>query len=147
MFKTILVPTDGSALSDKAISAAVELAKTTGGTIIGLSVAEPYPYAALAEASSIMPPDAGEHDEKMRKLGQQRVQKVAAAAAAANVPCQTVVPLSFDPSDEIVKAAKQFHCDLITMASHGRKGLNKLFLGSETQKVLAHSTIPVLVLR
>lgn len=147
MFKTILVPTDGSELAEKAIGTAVELAKATGGKIIGLSVAEPYPFAALAEASSLMAPDLATYEDNMRKLAEQRVQKVAAAAAIANVPYQTRAALSFDPSDEIIKAAKDFGCDLIAMASHGRKGLNRLFLGSETQKVLAHSTIPVLVLR
>ena len=130
MFKTILVPTDGSALSDKAVGAAIDLAKTTGGRIIALCVAEPYPFAALAEASSIMPPEPANYEEQTRKLAQQHVQKVAAAAAAASVTCQTIVPLSFDPADEIIKAARDFHCDLIAMASHGRKGLNKLLLGS-----------------
>lgn len=147
MFKSILVPTDGSALSDKAVDAAVEAAKSNGGKIVGLSVAEPYPFSGWAEGSSLMPRDTTVYEEKMLEHAQQNVQKIAAAASAANVPCQTVTPQSFDPSDAIIKAAKEFGCDAIFMASHGRKGLNKLFLGSETQKVLAHSTIPVLVLR
>lgn len=147
MFNTILVPTDGSALSDKAISAAVELAKAHGGKIVGLSVAEPYPLTLWAEGSGAVAPDITEYDEKMHERAQQNVQKIAAAASAGNVPCQTSIARSFDPSDEIVKAAKEFHCDVIVMASHGRKGLNRLFLGSETQKVLAHTTLPVLVIR
>ena len=147
MFKTILVPTDGSDLSYRAVNAAIELARTNGGKIIGLSVAEPYPFAALAEASSIVAPDPAGYEENMRTLAQQRVQKIVDAAALAKVSCETRVALSFDPSDEIIKAAKDFGCDLIAMASHGRTGLNRLLLGSETQKVLAHSRIRVLVLR
>lgn len=147
MFNTILVPTDGSALSDKAISAAVELAKTQGGKIVGLSVAEPYPYSLWADGSGAVAPDFADYEERMSERAQQNVQKIAAAAGAANVPCQVSIAQSFDPSDEIVKAAKEFHCDAIVMASHGRKGLNRLLLGSETQKVLTHTTIPVLVIR
>lgn len=147
MFKTILVPTDGSALSDKVIDAAVETAKSSGGKIIALSVAHPYPFTAWMEGSSLVMNENVAYEEKTREQAQQHVQKIVAAASAANVPCQTTVPLSFDPSDEIIKAAKDFNCDVIFMASHGRTGLNRLFLGSETQKVLAHSTIPVLVFR
>lgn len=146
MFKTILVPTDGSSLSDKAIQFAVEFAGLHGGKIATVSVAEPYPqYAAFSETAFI--PDSDIYEKQAQEFAQQHVQKVAAAAAAANVPCETRVALSFSPYEEIIKAAKEFQCDAIFMASHGRKGINKLFLGSETQKVLAHSTIPVLVFR
>ncbi|MGZ3241116.1 MAG: universal stress protein, partial [Burkholderiaceae bacterium] len=77
----------------------------------------------------------------------QIVDKVALVAKEAKVPCETCVALSFSPYEEIIRTAKKYECDAVFMASHGRKGLNKLFLGSETQKVLAHSTIPVLVYR
>jgi nucleotide-binding universal stress UspA family protein len=75
------------------------------------------------------------------------VQRVADAAKSAGVPCETVALLSYSPYEEIIQTAEKFRCDLIFMASHGRRGLTRLFLGSETQKVLAHSTIPVLVYR
>lgn len=145
MFKTILVPTDGSPLSDKAVRAALEFARQVGGKIVALSVAEPYPFTPLAD--SAFTPDVNVYETKMRELAQLNVGKIADAAKAANVPCDTSIALSFSPYDEIVKAADKSGCDVIFMASHGRKGLNKLFLGSETQKVLAHSTIPVMVFR
>lgn len=145
MFKNILVPTDGSELSDKAIRAAIEFAKSNGSRIVALSVAEPYPYSPLAD--NPFAPDAGAYEEKMKALAQAYVQKVADAAKEAGIATETCVTLSFTPYDEIVKAAAQFHCDVIFMASHGRKGLNKLFIGSETQKVLAHTELPVLVFR
>ena len=145
MFKTILVPTDGSALSDKAIDAAIEFAKMNGSKIIGLSVAEPYPFSPLAESS--VAAESATYEHKMQELAQLHVQKIADNAMSAKVTFETATALSFSPYAEIVNTAKKFNCDVIFMASHGRKGLNKLFLGSETQKVLAHSTIPVLVFR
>jgi nucleotide-binding universal stress UspA family protein len=145
MFKKILVPTDGSPLSDKAINAAVEFARQMNGTIIGVSVAEPYPFSPLSE--SVFKSDAGTYEEKTREMAQLHVQKIVDAANAAQVPCETSITTSFSPYEEIVNAAAKFGCDVIFMASHGRKGLNKLFVGSETQKVLAHSTIPVMVFR
>lgn len=145
MFKTILVPTDGSPLSDKAVRAALEFARQVDGKIIAVSVAEPYPFTPLSE--STFTPDVNVYEGKMRELAQLNVGKIADAAKAANVPCEASIALSFSPYDEIVKAADKFGCDVIFMASHGRKGLNKLFLGSETQKVLAHSTLPVMVFR
>ena len=145
MFKTILVPTDGSALSEKAIHGAVELAKLTGGRLIAVSVAEPYPFTPSMEGAYA--PDLNLYEKQMRKFAEIHVQKVAEAAAHAGVPCETIVAQSFNPYEEIVNAAKEHHCDVILMASHGRKGLNRLFIGSETQKVLAHTTIPVMVFR
>lgn len=145
MFKTILVPTDGSELSDKVINAAIEFAKANGAKVIGLSVAEPYPFAPLAE--STMTSDRAVYDDNMKKLAQQRVQKISDAARLANVPCETLVTQSYHPYEEIIGAAHKYNCDAIFMGSHGRKGWNRLFVGSETQRVLAHSTIPVLVLR
>lgn len=87
------------------------------------------------------------YEAEMRKEAQQNVQRIADAANAANVPCETLTPQSLDPYEEIVNAAQKHGCDVIFMASHGRKGLSRLFAGSQTQKVLAHSTIPVLVIR
>lgn len=145
MFKTILVPTDGSSFSDRTISAAVDFARSTGGKIIGLSVVEPYPFIAISESAMVVNTDI--YQEQMQKQAQMNVQKIADAAQTGNVPYETVVAQSFSPYEEIINVAKKFNCDIIFMASHGRKGLSKLFVGSETQKVLAHSTIPVLVFR
>ena len=145
MFKTILVPTDGSSLSDKAITAAIEFAKINGSKVIGLSVAEPYPFSPLAEGTVVT--ESVTYEQKMQEMAQLHAQKIADLALTSNVQFETATALSFSPYEEIIKTAKKFNCDVIFMASHGRKGLNKLFLGSETQKVLAHSTIPVLVFR
>jgi nucleotide-binding universal stress UspA family protein len=141
MFKTILVPTDGSTLSDKAIAAAVEFAKLAGSKIVGLSVAEPYPFAPLYQNSGAA--DTTIYEEKMRESAQLHAD----AAKNAGVTYEAVIKQSFSPYEEIIATAKKFDCDVIFMASHGRKGLNRLFLGSETQKVLAHSSLPVLVFR
>ncbi|MFC5472829.1 universal stress protein [Paraherbaspirillum soli] len=145
MFKTILVPTDGSRLSDKAIDKAIEFAKYNSSKIVALSVAEPYPFSPMAE--STMATDPGTYEENMLALAQQNVQKVADAAKTAGVQCETLTAQAFNPDEEIINAAEKYHCDVIFMASHGRSGLSRLFLGSKTQRVLAHSTIPVLVLR
>jgi len=145
MFKTILVPTDGSELSAKAINTAIDFAKVGGGKIVGLSVAEPYPFTPLAEGA--MAADPGIYEESMLAMARQNVQQIADAAAVAGVPCEVVVTQSFTPSEEIINTAQKHGCDAIFMSSHGRKGLSKLFVGSETQKVLAHSTLPVLILR
>ncbi|TWC62090.1 universal stress protein [Herbaspirillum sp. SJZ099] len=145
MFKTILVPTDGSERSDKAIVNAIDYAKHCGAKIVGISVAEPYPFPPLAESSMAI--DPGLYEDNVRSLAEQHVKKIADAAQAAGVPCQTATMLSFAPDEEIVNAAKTYQCDVIFMASHGRSGLSRIFLGSKTQKVLAHSSVPVLVLR
>ena len=91
--------------------------------------------------------DPGMYEENVRALAEQNVKKIADAAEAAGIVCETVTVLSFAPDEEIVNAAKKYNCDVIFMASHGRSGLSRLFLGSKTQKVLAHSSVPVLVLR
>lgn len=145
MFKTILVPTDGSDLSAKAIRAAVEFAQMTGARIVGLSVAEPYPYSPLSEGAITI--DSGAYQEKMLQVANNNVRTIADAAKAANISCETHVRESFSPYEEIIDIATLHGCDVVFMASHGRKGLNKLFVGSETQKVLAHTTLPVLVFR
>jgi len=145
MFKTILLPTDGSDRSKKAIDTAIEYAQMCGAKIYGISVAEPYPFTPLAESAMAIDPTV--YEDNVRNLAQQHVNQISAAARIAGVPCEVSIVLSFSPDEEIINAAKRYNCDVIFMASHGRSGLSRLFLGSKTQKVLAHSTIPVLVLR
>lgn len=146
MFQSILVPTDGSPLSEKAVDGAIELASKLHARIVTISVAEPAPFVALSEGGAL-PGDLKAYEEKALEVARHRLQQVAAKASGAGVPCETVAVTSADPYEEIVRAAEQYHCDVIFMASHGRRGLTRLFLGSETQKVLAHSTLPVLVYR
>jgi nucleotide-binding universal stress UspA family protein len=145
MFKTILLPTDGSDLSRKAIDTAIEYAQLSGAKIYGISVAEPYPFTPLAESAMSIDPSV--YEENVCNLARQHVSKIVDAAQIAGVACEVSIVLSFSPDEEIINAAHKFNCDAIFMASHGRSGLSRLFLGSKTQKVLAHSTIPVLVLR
>ncbi len=144
MFKSILVPTDGSALSDKAIEAAVAFAKINGSSMVGLSVSEPYPISPLDDGAMA---EAQMFEEQMWVAAQRAADKVAAAAKLAGVPCVVHVARSTSPFEEIIRVANECGCDIIFMSSHGRKGLGRLLIGSETQKVLTHSTIPVLVFR
>ena len=145
MFKTIMVPTDGSAISQLAVDAALEVARCCGASIVALSVAEPYPLMPLADGALVI--DPGLDSRAMAAQARARVDAVAAAARAAGVPCRTEVAQSFHPYQEIIAAAARHHCDVIFMASHGRRGLSRLLAGSETQKVLAYAPMPVLVLR
>lgn len=147
MFKNILLPTDGSSLSDKATARVMELARIHGGKVVAISVVQPFPFVTLAGDSGMVAPDAADYENKVQGAARDNVNKVAAAASAANVPFEGVVALSPSPYQEIVATAEKYGCDAIVMASHGRTGINKLFLGSETQKVLAHTELPVLVLR
>lgn len=145
MFKSILVPTDGSPISDKAAALAVETARMSGGRIVGMSVVEPYPFPPIAESAYIGGSEA--YEQRALELAQQYVSHIKKIATAAGVPCETSIVEGLSPSDEIVAAAKKFGCDAIFMATHGRKGLNKLFVGSETQKVITKATVPVTVTR
>lgn len=143
MLKKILVPTDGSPRSDRAAQAAIELAKQLKGSILVLSVAEPYPFPPISESPYIGGSEA--YEQRALELAKEHVAKVAAAAAAAGVPCETLVTHALNPNEEITDAAESHHCDAIFMATHGRKGVNRLFAGSETQKVIAHAKVPVMV--
>jgi nucleotide-binding universal stress UspA family protein len=146
MFNNICFPTDGSELSDKATATVIDLARKHGGSIVAVSVLQPYPFLPLGD-TGVAIPDMGVYETRMMDITKDNVNKVAAAARAAGVPCETVTSMAGSPYEAIVEAAQKHGCDAIVLASHGRKGLNKLFLGSETQKVLAHTTLPVLVLR
>lgn len=145
MFKTILLPTDGSPLSEKAAATAIQFAQLNGAKIVAISVVQPFPLSAFGDGGVVL--DAGLYEQQMQEAAQKNVDKVGALAQAANVPFEGVTAVSVSPYEEIVATAAKNHCDIILMASHGRTGLNKLFLGSETQKVLAHTHLPVMVLR
>jgi len=144
MFKRILVPTDGSELSNKAIAAAIDLAKSLGATVVGMTTLEPYSYSNLSE---YRPETLDDYESRMDQIGAERLGRIADAAARAGVPVETVAAKSFSPFEAIIDTAKGKSCDLIIMASHGRRGLNAVLLGSETQKVLTHTSIPVMVFR
>lgn len=149
MYKNILLPTDGSPLSDRAVNAAIHLAKLTGARIIAFHALEPYPLqeAYTAEGSGIPELNPEHFAERSRDYAKRVLDKITAAATIENVVCTTAWVVSHSASQAIVDKANEAGCDLIVMASHGRRGLQGFLLGSETQKVLTHSSIPVLVYR
>ena len=148
MYKHILVPTDGTKLSARAVRAAVALAKTCGAKITGVYVIPPYVPPVYSEGMLYMA-DIGpqRHKELMAKAAKKALDAVAAEARRGGVGSSTASPLADQPWVGILKMARAKGCDLIVMASHGRRGIAGLLLGSETTKVLTHSKIPVLVCR
>ena len=144
MYQRILVPTDGSELSLKAAEVAVDLAQRLGSQLFAVSVKEPFPYSAIAEIQPIAPDVFYEAQEK---LATERVSAVEKQAEEAGVKCRGYTLESVHPWEAILQAAKAHECDLIVMASHGRKGVAALLLGSETHRVLSHGSLPVLVVR
>jgi len=144
MFKRILLPTDGSEITNKALNTAVSLAKSMGATLYAISVKEPFPYSAISE---MQPTPPQEFFDAQERIAAKRVQAVADACKAAGVTCQSHTVEALHPWEAIIDHAKRMDCDLMVMASHGRRGVSAMLLGSETQKVLTHSTVPVLVVR
>jgi nucleotide-binding universal stress UspA family protein len=147
MFKHILIPTDGSALSKKAITNGVKFAQSVGARVTGFFAAPPYRpvvYEDFVPANYMSPK---QHEEATAKLAAKYLGAVEKACKDAGVPYRGTHVASEFPADAIIEAAKSNKCDLIFMASHGRRGLAGVLLGSETAKVLTHSKIPVLVYR
>ena len=144
MFKRILVPTDGSDITTKAVDTSIALAKSLGAAIYTISVKEPFPYSAISE---MQPTPPQEFFDAQERIANARIQSVVAMCSAAGVPCQAHTVEALHPWEAVIDHAKQMECDLLVMASHGRRGVAALLLGSETQKVLTHSKIPVLVVR
>jgi nucleotide-binding universal stress UspA family protein len=144
MYQRILVPTDGSDISGKAVQTAAALARLSGAVMMTLSVKEPFPYSAISEMQPVPPQEFYDAQER---IAAERVKNAVAAAQAAGVSCQGHTVEALHPWEAILDHAKTQGCDLIVMASHGRRGLSALLLGSETQKVLTHSPVPVLVVK
>jgi nucleotide-binding universal stress UspA family protein len=144
MFSKILIPTDGSELSAKAIQGAVEIAKKIGARVVGMTVIEPYSYSSMSE---YRPESFEVFETRTETIAKERLKQVESIAKAAEVEFETVVSKSFSPYEAIIEVATENGCDAIFMASHGRRGVNAILLGSETQKVLTHSNIPVMVYR
>lgn len=147
MYKKILVPTDGSALSKKAIRSAVELAATLGAEVVALNVVPRYPTSYFEGAITVSPSEISRVERQWAEQGQALADEVGRAAEKAGVKAKAVTARSDLVAEAILAAARKNKCDLVVMASHGRKGLKRLLLGSETQHVLTHGNIPVLVLR
>jgi nucleotide-binding universal stress UspA family protein len=148
MFKHILLPTDGSEMSDNAARVAIGLAKPIGARVTAIHFIPPYSLPVsdgnfvYVEAYS---PD--EYRKGTEQFAAEILARVQAEAKKQGVACETAFVTAGAPWDAIIKEAQARKCDLVVMASHGRKGLAGVLLGSETNKVLTHSTLPVLVTR
>jgi len=147
MFRNILVPTDGSKLSQKAVQEAVELAKLTGAKVVALHVYPNFsgsPYGTFGPSEAVI---AEAHTRQHKAESEKLFAAIKKFAGTAGVALDTALVESNDIYKQIIATAKKKRCDLICMASHGRRGLSGVVLGSETHKVLTHSTVAVLVLR
>jgi nucleotide-binding universal stress UspA family protein len=144
MFNKILLPTDGSELSASAAHIAIELAVVHKAHLVVLSVYDPNLYLPMAEYAPGM---IEEQQKRLEEIARGYIAIVKTQCAVAQVPCEGKIACDTTPYASIISVAKDTGCDLIVMASHGRRGINALLLGSETQKVLTHSKIPVLVVR
>ena len=147
MYKRILVATDGSTLSKKAVTSAIGLAAACGAELIALKVVPRYPQAYFEGSIPLSVQDVSRVEKQWTDTAQAAVDAVVKSAKAKTVVAKGITAKSDVVSDAIIAAAKKQNADLIVMASHGRKGIKRLLLGSETQQVLTHSHIPVLVLR
>lgn len=147
MFKHILIPTDGSRLALKGVKAGVRLARALGARVSGLYVIPPYVAPMYGEGAIYVPGySVTEYKRQGAAAAKKAFAPVISEARAAGVPFVTKV-VQGRPWEGILRAARAGKCDAVVMASHGRGGIGGVILGSETQRVLAHSKIPVLVIR
>lgn len=147
MFKHILVPTDGSELSQATAERAVSFAKEAGARITAFYSKPEYPIAYFGEGALIDPTTPEKFAELSEQQSTEYLGMVEKLCAEAGVPCSKLSVTSDIPYEAIIEAAESSGCDLIFMASHGRRGISGFLLGSETNKVLTHSKVPVLVYR
>ena len=147
MYRRILVATDGSTLSKKAVRASIGLAATMEAELVALYVVPRYPVSYFEGGVTVSQADIARTEKQWSDRGQAVVDDVREAAQAEGVKTKAILTRSDLVAESIMSAAKKHKCDLVVMASHGRKGLKRVLLGSETQHVLTHSTVPVLVLR
>lgn len=147
MYKRILVPTDGSPLSKKAVRSAVSLAAKLGAEVVALNVVPPYPTAYFEGGINVSVREVARIEKQWKLNGEALARDVALAAEAAGVQAKAVTVRSDLVAEAILAAARKHRCDLVVMASHGRRGIKRLLLGSETQHVLTRGSVPVLVLR
>jgi nucleotide-binding universal stress UspA family protein len=146
MYRKILLPTDGSALCESAAQKGIEFAKFAGASVVAFHAIPATSYLIYTEAGpSDVLAEQFEREAKMR--GQQLVDSLENSARQAGVPCETLLATNDHPWEGIIAAANQKNCDLIFMASHGRRGFTAMLLGSETARVLTHTKIPVMVYR
>ena len=145
MYKHILIPTDGSELSKKAVDHGIGLAKALNAKVTAVTVSEPFHIFAVEPGMLTDTPD--EYEKRINALTGKYLKAAKDAATAAGVPCDVVQVEHEHPYETIIDTARKIGCDAIVMASHGRRGVSAVVLGSETVKVLTHSTMPVVVVR
>jgi len=147
MYKNLLVATDGSKLSSKAVTHGIGLAQAVGARLTAFYAAPDYPMPAYADGVVYEPVSRKEYGKLAAQDAEKILSEVVTRAEAAKVECKTAYSIAASPWEAILDAAKKNKCDAIVMASHGRRGVSALLLGSETQKVLTHSKLPVIVVR
>ena len=147
MYQRILVATDGSTLSKKAVKAAIDLAALCGAELVALKIVPRYPQSYFEGGIALQPDEIRRVEAQWADEGQAVVDAVKKAALSKGVTTKALIVKSDVVSDALLAAAKKHKCDLIVMASHGRKGIKRLLLGSETQHVLTHGNVPVLILK
>jgi nucleotide-binding universal stress UspA family protein len=147
MYKHILIPTDGSKLSEKAVAAGIEFARFIHARVTGFTAVPEYRVPSETELMSKHAISLTDYERDAKKQAEIALQPIADRARAAGVEYDADFTLSDRPHEAIIRTAKSRGCDLIFMASHGRRGLSALVHGSETQGVLTHSSIPTLVYR
>ena len=145
MFKHVLIPIDGSALSMKAVDSGVAFAKAAGAKVTLLTVVEPT--GVLGTDSKRVAATRKAYERHVRDIAERELKDAERKAKKQGVPCSTILQEREQPYQAIIDTATRQRCDLIAMASHGRRGVAALVLGSVTSKVLTHSRVPVLVYR
>lgn len=145
MFTHLLVPTDGSEASEAAIRQSIEIAQLLKARVTGLHVMQPFHL--FSYQPDMLEDTREQFDQDSQRRAAEFLAVIERAAEAAGVPCETLSVAGEPPYEAILKAAEEQGCDLIAMASHGRRGVKGFLLGSETQKVLVHTHKPVLVFR
>lgn len=145
MFKHILLPIDGSELTGNLVRATIAFAREAGAKVIGMHVIPEF--HVFTHEPAMLESTREEFIATARRQAKKYLAEIETAAKVADVACDTFFVTSDDPYEEIIKACKEWKCDLIVMASHGRTGLKSVLLGSQTQKVLIYSEVPVLVYR
>ncbi len=147
MYKRILVATDGSNLSKRAVKTAIDLAGLCQAELVVLKVVPRYPQTYFEGGIALAPQDLQRVEDAWAAEGQAIVNAVKKIAGAKGVVVKALTVKSDVVSDAIISTAKKQGCDLVVMASHGRKGIKRLLLGSETQHVLTHAPMAVLILK
>jgi nucleotide-binding universal stress UspA family protein len=146
MFKHILIPTDGSELSEMAVSNGIAFALSIGAKLTVITVSAPF-HIVTMDAMMVTPETEERYMKEMEQLAQERLDVIREKSRTAGVGCETLHVFDNHPYDAIIATAQAGGCDLIFMASHGRRGVAALLLGGETHKVLTHCKIPVMVWR